>query len=30
MAARIIPGLTIAVENPVHWLEEVSDHEDHQ
>lgn len=28
--ARTIPGLTITVENPVHWLEEVSAHEDYQ
>jgi len=29
-AARTIPGLSITVENPVHWLEEVSYHENHQ
>jgi predicted nucleic acid-binding protein len=28
--ARTIPGLSITVENPVHWLKEVSVHEDHQ
>lgn len=28
--ARRIPGLIVTVENPVHWLEEVSVHEDHQ